>query len=526
MLNALLALIEQVKINKLTLSNTSIDRLMPKVVPIVNQFFLERGEALIHDKERLLCLSKNYASITKDKRMIILELIAILITYMIKSETPLEGKNAFYKSLLAPEAPDDINAAKKAFNELGEWPLTSTYSTLDKLPGRGISFPFTGQERMNVSKNRLGNKKNSQQITITIKHPSPLALLGYQNIGPWRHLRGILKDNLDLILAKEKDFAHVVNVTLSKIVKKTFQSRSTLVQDFSPGAAKYLTEYLYPNKNNLVGCDPCGGWGDRLTGWLATNKMNKVYINDTNPTLVSIYPEMVKGLAPKTQKEVVITAYKAEEFYEQLEVKFQSDIIITSPPYFAKENYRGENASHNQYQTSEDWINSFLFPFSKQMSLLAKENSYACILINDVNYYDDSKEKGNTSNCIPLINKTIEAFTSNNFDFEGKLPYGSSQLKTPKKSLVKREGEMFLIFKRKNNTPPLSASKQGVEKYKNDHTVSLLSCGSIPFFSSKPEKRRLRLYIGSQKTERVSQNSGAEEKERAAFEPLIARASY
>lgn len=491
--NAFEALNKEIEDKNLTLFTTTVEALLSKTIEMVNQHCFIDKQDKIPNNNQILCKPKNSLPITQDQRQVVLELLANILTYMIKSEKHGLTINAFNKELIAPEAPSDIEVAKKQFDELYQWASTSSYQHLDKLPGRGISFPFTGDERMKVGKNRLKKNKGGDKIVVSIKHPSPKELLSYETIGHWRHLRGLIRDNLDLTMASEKQSAHFLNITLNKVIKNTFQSRSTLVQDFSPGAAKYLTTLLYPQTNNLVGCDPFGGWGDRLVGWLATKQMAELHINDTNPMLTEKYSEIARGLSPDTNKKVVVTSYKAEEFYERLEDKFQTDIIITSPPYFAKEDYNGKNASHNQYKTSQEWVNKLLFPFSKQMNLLAKENSYACILMNDINYYDGTKEKGTGSNCIPLINLTIEAFTSNGFDFEGKVPYGTNQLKTPESCIVKREGEMFLIFKKKSTTP-LSNLEKVNTKPKVHQTASLFADSSIPFF---PHKRRLRFFIGS-----------------------------
>ena len=105
--------------------------------------------------------------------------------------------------------------------------------------------------------------------------------------------------------------------------------------NFRPTVAKAIYD-LYGNKGSVY--DPCGGWGGRLFGFLASDC--KEYVCCDPSTLT------VKGLTAlwdtyrnEVRKLVTINC-QCQEDYEPRKSHF--DLVFTSPPYFDCERYSEE----------------------------------------------------------------------------------------------------------------------------------------------------------------------------------------
>jgi hypothetical protein len=150
-------------------------------------------------------------------------------------------------------------------------------------------------------------------------------------------------------------------------------------------------------------CDWSTGWGDRLLGTLASvNSLNiDQYIGtDPNTSLHEDYVNISQTFVPSgyvvdpakdvNNDDLIKVEYKhqfdptktlkiqihkkpAEDLTNEELHEGESDLMLTSIPYFNKELYAGEQQSHRRYQTYENetedkksWKEGFLIPFVNQ----------------------------------------------------------------------------------------------------------------------------------------------------------------
>ena len=124
------------------------------------------------------------------------------------------------------------------------------------------------------------------------------------------------------------------------------------------------------------------GWGGRLVGACALS-LDAYYGVDSNKHLETPYSEMVNMLktAPGHKTEIHL------EFKDALLVdysKMDYDTVLTSPPYYDLETYRGMP----EYQTKEEWNETFYKPLIlKTYEHLKKGGSY-CLNVPETIYED------------------------------------------------------------------------------------------------------------------------------------------
>lgn len=128
--------------------------------------------------------------------------------------------------------------------------------------------------------------------------------------------------------------------------------RKYIASQFRPSAAKAIYEY-FSSKNVL---DFSSGWGDRLTGFLASDGESYTGI-DPNANLYDNYQKIVDRF--NTGKDIKLNNACAEDISFE-DKKF--DTIFTSPPYFNIERYTQEdNQSFKKYRKLDKWLADFLF---------------------------------------------------------------------------------------------------------------------------------------------------------------------
>lgn len=162
-----------------------------------------------------------------------------------------------------------------------------------------------------------------------------------------------------------------------KIVDDDFSKlslRKYIPSQFRPSAAKCLIDFF---KAKDV-YDPCAGWGDRLSGFLASSAES--YIGtDTNQHLFLPYYRQIQELNVN-DKQVDMFLERAEAFEHQTEY----DFVMTSPPYYKVEKYDGLWSSHNKYKKFDAWLEKFLFEMLKNSLTNLKKGGTMCINISDV----------------------------------------------------------------------------------------------------------------------------------------------
>ncbi len=106
--------------------------------------------------------------------------------------------------------------------------------------------------------------------------------------------------------------------------------------------------------------DLSAGWGDRLAAAILGNL--KYYCGiDPNDCLHPCYKKMIDTLVPADQR-ANFQLINAES--QKLSEDFTSktfDFIFTSPPFFTFEEYEGESANREIYNSMDKWLTDFMF---------------------------------------------------------------------------------------------------------------------------------------------------------------------
>lgn len=131
------------------------------------------------------------------------------------------------------------------------------------------------------------------------------------------------------------------------------------------------------------------GWGGRLVGACALG-LDSYYGIDINTNLREPYEEMVHFLEKETDHKTTIELH----FEDALKVDYSQmsyDTVLTSPPYYNLEKYRG-----SKNRTKESWIQDFYTPLFRTTFDHLDNGGHFCINIPD-NIYNDA--------CIPVLGK-------------------------------------------------------------------------------------------------------------------------
>lgn len=161
----------------------------------------------------------------------------------------------------------------------------------------------------------------------------------------------------------------------SKTLRSCISLRKYIASQFRPSSAKAIYNH-FEAKNVL---DFSSGWGDRLTGFIASNAESYVGV-DPNANLVDGYQSIIDQY--NTGKEIKMINECAEDV-DLGDKKF--DLVFTSPPYFNIERYTQEaNQSFKKYRKLDAWLNEFLFVTLKKAWDHLESSGHMVINISDV----------------------------------------------------------------------------------------------------------------------------------------------
>jgi len=161
----------------------------------------------------------------------------------------------------------------------------------------------------------------------------------------------------------------------SKILRMCIALRKYISSQFRPSTAKTIIE-LFGAKSIL---DFSAGWGDRLSGFLASNAF-KYYGIDPNSNVHNGYKQQIKTFSTP---EKTIVLY--DDCAENVIIDDEVDLIFTSPPYFNIERYTHDSKqSFKRYKNVNSWLNNFLFKAIDNAWKKLKIGGYMVINISDV----------------------------------------------------------------------------------------------------------------------------------------------
>jgi len=138
------------------------------------------------------------------------------------------------------------------------------------------------------------------------------------------------------------------------------------------------------------------GWGGRLVGACALG-LDAYYGVDVNKNLKRPYQELVKFLESDKDHKTQIRLY----FEDALKVdysKMDYDCVLTSPPYYDIEVYRGNQP---KYKSKEEWHNEFYKPLFERTYKYMKKGGHYCLNVNE-EIYENA--------CVPVLGKASQKY--------------------------------------------------------------------------------------------------------------------
>jgi len=289
----------------------------------------------------------------------------------------LVHKDLFMSSLSIPKFPFSRCSEKEAMRDYVELTNMNCLELIEKQPWKSRSeLPEEAIFNYVIKKNNIGNKSSNffhWQARVSCDSntaPSP--------IRAWYDEK--LRKNIESSVYYKQSHSSALTM------------RGYVPSQFRPSAAKAV--YQLFNAKKIY--DPCGGWGDRLCGALASNSIF-YYCRDVNPMVFSGYSLQQKNYASGVQTAF---EYKGSEVDCPKEGYF--DLVFTSPPYWKVEKYQGSKQSYLLYKKFDSWMQSFLLPMMTNAWLSLQDGGTMIMNISDC-YANHTYNKI----CEPLIDYAI-----------------------------------------------------------------------------------------------------------------------
>lgn len=141
--------------------------------------------------------------------------------------------------------------------------------------------------------------------------------------------------------------------------------------DFPADLARDLIDSYCPKGGAVL--DPCHGWGGRCVGFMLARNPVRYVGCDPSPTVNAGVGRLIETLAPfaEPDKKAIVLETPFEDFIS----KELFDFAITSPPYFDREKYDGEQSSFRRFRTFESWVGGFYRPLIEKAFRMLKHGS-------------------------------------------------------------------------------------------------------------------------------------------------------
>lgn len=151
--------------------------------------------------------------------------------------------------------------------------------------------------------------------------------------------------------------------------------------NFRPTVSKALYN-KYGNHGKVY--DPCGGWGGRLFGFLASDCEEYVCCEPSTKTYQGLL--QIKELYSYLDKKVTILNQCQEDADIQYNYYRYFDLVFTSPPYFDNEKYSEEDTqSYIRYPTVDEWVKIFLATLIRNSYIALKPGGVFILNIANTN---------------------------------------------------------------------------------------------------------------------------------------------
>jgi len=207
--------------------------------------------------------------------------------------------------------------------------------------------------------------------------------------------RGKLRERSKQERGEEKNLPNIFGAYLTPAVLTRSSMQKALrtysgtqgVSNFSPVAAGAIYHRLLPEGGVVF--DPSMGWGGRLLGALACDRVTK-YIGcdpgvETFKGLCRMRGELVPlARAMGRDLEVEMHMLGSEMMRPKLEPN-SVDLCFTSPPYFAQEEYsQEETQSYKKFPTKKAWLTGFMGSTLDNCAYCLKPDGFLAVNIADV----------------------------------------------------------------------------------------------------------------------------------------------
>jgi hypothetical protein len=159
-----------------------------------------------------------------------------------------------------------------------------------------------------------------------------------------------------------------------------------LATTFRPIYARSIYDYYLADAGKGSVLDPCAGWGDRMTGALASKNVTKYVGFDPNTSLLAGYKSMM-GVAGYKDTGTDPLHLQFSNGFEIYSAPFETgskalesdtfDFAFTSPPFFEFEIYSDGNPKYR------DWIQEFYIPLFVETARLLKPGAKFAIYLED-----------------------------------------------------------------------------------------------------------------------------------------------
>lgn len=218
--------------------------------------------------------------------------------------------------------------------------------------------------------------------------------------------RNKLRDRNQRELHEERNLPNIFGdylppavLTRSSVQKalRTF-SGTQGVSNFSPVAAAAIYHRLLPKEGGVV-WDPSSGWGGRLAGAIACDRVRKYIGCDPSTETFKGLERMRAELLPLARamgRNLNVELHELRCETKEMRAALPKGgvhVIFSSPPYFGQEEYSREpSQSYIQFPTPDAWLNAFMRMTLDNCAYCLKPDGTLAINIADVSSYPGNLE--------------------------------------------------------------------------------------------------------------------------------------
>lgn len=307
--------------------------------------------------------------------------------------------------------------------------------------------------------------------------------------------------------------------TLTNLLPKTLRvtlASEVMVQTYRETkvieTVRKITDSVVQNGNIFF--DPCGGWANRYVGAYLTSSFDEIIINDANPELQEPYNE-IQTFLDNNSKALVIKSPKTKFNFEPFEKISNFDrllngkqafLVYTSPPYYNKELYKGNDSSHVLYTNANSWLNDFYKKMLGSIRDITMEGGFVSLTVADVTYKENKKML-----CLDLVDVTNDIMEKElGFSLYEKSLYSKLSLKKVSEKnaanhVRKKNGETTLLYKKNSSIPSIINQNKVVNEILGQQNS--IECKEN-LIQNKGKKRQLAIKKDKKKNKFQRENEG------------------